>query len=269
MAFPKPKKLSEIKAKPVEFYLENFLPLPKGKVTLLSARGGTGKTFLLVQAAIKFIQEKKDRKVLLWLSEDESGESRERAENIVMRILGLEQGDTSILTENIDIIGSEEMTEYINDQTAQEALKFFLPYDLVVLDPLIAFYNGDENSNSEARRFMQNLTRIASVNKQSVVIIHHHGKANDEGKSNTRGASAFVDAARLLYELHYDKESDTHTITIEKENVPASKFHGKKFNRKVLPYSVVIEEPDKQPIRSKDKVLQSQAKSKPSIWDKI
>jgi replicative DNA helicase len=266
MPFPQPKKLSETKAKPVEFYLESFLPLPKGKVTLLSARGGTGKTFLLMQAAIKFIQEKKDRKVLLWLSEDESGESRERAENIVTRILGLEQSDTSTVTQNIDIIGSEEITEYINDHSAKEALDFFTPYDLIVLDPLIAFYDGEENSNSEARRFMQHLTRIANVNKQSIVLIHHHGKANDEGKSSTRGASAFIDAARLLYELHYDSENDKHTISIEKENVPASKFHGKSFNRKVLPYSVIVESTaTTEPVE--DKVLKNGKKS--SLWDKI
>jgi len=242
---PKPKPLSETKKTKVEFYLKDFLPIPKTKVTMISGAGGMGKSFLSIQLAIRMIREVPDCKVLLWLSEDTAGESRERAEKILMRIMGTDQDDVNMMLRNIDIIGSdaEELTPYINDECLEPVKKFFAPYSLVVIDPLIAFFEGDENSNPMARRFLNILTAISAVNLQSILLVHHHGKKDADGKSTMRGASAFRDAVRVHYEMSYNEKESNPLITLEKDNVNAGQYlKNKEFSLKILPYDVVVEE---------------------------
>ena len=244
---PKPKPFSKVKSQKVEFYLKNFLPIPKTKVTMISGAGGLGKSFLTIQLAVKMIQEDSSRKVLLWLSEDTVGESRERAEKILTRVMGFSQDDASSMLRNIDIIGSdaEELTPYINDDNLPILKEFFSPYALVVLDPLIAFFNGDENNNPQARRFVNVLTAISTVNLQSILLVHHHGKKDSEGKSTMRGASAFRDAVRVHYEMSFNENGTDPMIFLEKDNVNAGKYlKDKNFSLKILPYDVVIEGED-------------------------
>ncbi len=243
--FPKPKAFSTVKSQKVEFYLKSFLPIPKTKVTMLSGAGGLGKSFLSIQLAVRMIQEDSSRKVLLWLSEDTVGESRERAENILSRVMGFSKEDASSMLRNIDIIGSdaEELTPYINDNSFQPLKEFFSPYALIILDPLIAFYGGDENSNPQARRFVSILTSISTVNLQSILLVHHHGKKDAEGKSSMRGASAFRDAIRVHYEMSFNENGKDPMIFLEKDNVHAGQYlKDKNFSLKILPYDLVIEE---------------------------
>ncbi len=242
---PKPKKFSEVKIQEVEFYLKDFLPIPKTKVTMLSGAGGLGKSFLAIQLAVKMIKEDGSRKVLLWLSEDTVGESKARAMKILTRVMGYSEDDANSMLRNIDIIGSdaEELTPYIHDNSLSALKEFFKPYSLVVLDPLIAFFDGDENSNPQARRFISVLTAISTTNLQAIVLVHHHGKKDAEGKSTMRGASAFRDAIRVHYEMSYNENGDNPLIILEKDNVNAKQYlNEKEFSLKILPYDVVIEE---------------------------
>lgn len=242
---PKPKAFSTVKSQKVEFYLKNFLPIPKTKVTMLSGAGGLGKSFLSIQLAVRMIQEDSTRKVLLWLSEDTVGESRERAENILTRVMEFSIEDASSMLRNIDIIGSdaEELTPYINDSSLSTLKEFFSPYSLVILDPLIAFFGGDENSNPQARRFISVLTAISTNNLQAIIVVHHHGKKDADGKSTMRGASAFRDAVRVHYEMSYNEKDNNPLITLEKDNVYAQQhLKSKSFSLNILPYEVVIED---------------------------
>ena len=50
-------KFSEVEDKEIEFLLKDYLPVPKKAVTLLSARGGAGKSWLALQIALKVINQ--------------------------------------------------------------------------------------------------------------------------------------------------------------------------------------------------------------------
>ncbi len=245
--FPKPKQFSTVKSQKVEFYLKDFLPIPKTKVTMISGAGGIGKSFLSIQLAIRMVQENSSKKVLLWLSEDTIGESRERARQILKKIIKISENDANLILKNIDIIGSdaEELTPFIKDDTLVPLKEFLSSYSLVVLDPLIAFFDGEENDNSQARRFISVLTAISTINLQSIILIHHHGKKDKDGNSTMRGASAFRDAIRVHYEMKF-KEGGNPLIELEKDNVHAGQYlKEKSFSLKILPYDVVIEEKEK------------------------
>ena len=77
---------------------------------------------------------------------------------------------------------------------------------LAVFDPLLAFYGGNENDNSEARVFIQAFAEWAKKAEITTIIIHH---ANKDGDS--RGATAFHDGVRARYELDMPRDADGET----------------------------------------------------------
>jgi replicative DNA helicase len=81
-------------------------------------------------------------------------------------------------------------------------------FDFIILDPLIAFYGGDENNNSQAREFMNLLAEWADKEDKAILVVHHNNKSVTGG---IRGASAFVDAVRLQYELLTNENNKENT----------------------------------------------------------
>ena len=236
---------NDIKAKEPQFYCKEWLPIPKNTLTMISAPGGTGKSFLSIQLAIRIVAENPKQRVLLWLSEDPLFYTKDRINKIFNRIAPELLDKKEEILKQIDIIGAEHETIYFNELSLQDLIKIgdelVVNYNVVVLDPLIAFYSGEENSNTQARKFMNILNRIAQERLLSIILIHHHAKG--EG-NRTRGASAFVDAVRLLYTLNTIKnDKEIHPtrrlIKIEKDNWGVRQLLNKnELEREILPYQV-------------------------------
>ena len=249
------KKATELEAKEPSFYCKEWLPIPKNAITMISSPSGMGKSFLAIQLAIRSIIENPTNKVLLWLSEDPAFYIKERIDKIFEKIIFPELNCVKEdILKQIDVIAAESETFYINDsETDIKTLKKELvEYNIVVFDPLIAFYKGDENNNSEAKHFMNILNEIAKEDSLSIILIHHHNKKE---KNTTRGASAFVDAVRLLYTIEKigeDEEinSTKRLIKIEKDNWGVKQLFGiSEFEKEILPYHGV----KKRGIKSKAK----------------
>ena len=213
-AFLKP---SEITAKKPEFYLENFIPLPKATIGMISARGGSGKSMLALQIALRLASLK--IKTLVWLSEDPLAMTKTRLESM-LKMLDLKINDDFLyLTDNIPprfvVKNNRELIVASIYYDFKIACKDF---QVIILDPLIAFYGGDENSNTDARFFMNLLNYFAKKTNKTIILIHHHAKLR-ENKQDARGASAFTDAVRAHYSIKPD-ENDNRFINvhIEKDN---------------------------------------------------
>jgi replicative DNA helicase len=238
------KSILDVVEKEPEFYLKNWLPIPLGTITIISALGGTGKTWLVVQLALRFILENPNKKVFLWLSEDLEAIVKHRMNLICESILSTSLDDRF---KNITITDSSPQTLLEREKGVYkmsykfEQIKAELnEYDLVVLDPLLAFYGADENDNSQARLFMQPFMNWAKDTNKSIIFLHHSSKATgNDNSSKTRGAGAFVDASRVCYELDKVYNSDKKTvdlnslhlrdIKLSKDNYGVIK-HLKKFN---------------------------------------
>ena len=91
--------------------------------------------------------------------------------------------------------------------------------DLVILDPFVKSHGMEENSNNEIDFVCGLLASIAVKNNCAVDAPHHTNKspaaAGDGNKS--RGASAFKDAARLVYSLTPMSLEDAQTFGISEE----------------------------------------------------
>lgn len=233
----------QIEAREVEYYLKEWLPIPKASTSMITSAGGTGKTMLAIQIAIRIIAENPDRKVLLWLTEDGKGQTKQRLNEILRTIVTTT--DKKTVEKNITIIGAETGSYLVTTADEAKLKEKLLPYTLVVIDPLIAFYGYEnENNNRDARTFMQIWNRTAIANSQSILFLHHNNKAKEN--ATARGASDFINAVRLLYRMEYIENSRNRKIIVEKENGTAKLLlQGKEVERIVMPTEIIIEKKGK------------------------
>lgn len=205
--------LDKVDAKGANFILEKYLPIPENAVTLLSALGGTGKTRLSLIMASKYIIETNFKyNVALWLTEDHQGQVKEitnqlandgliEARTMANMLLILDDPPQLAKREKGLFKANYEEINKIGDSLVEQNVK------LAVFDPLLAFYGGNENDNSEARVFIQSFATWANKAEITTVIIHH---ASKDGGS--RGATAFHDGVRARYELDVPRDKDGNTI---------------------------------------------------------
>jgi len=242
--------IENIESKEVEFIAKEWLPIPIRTVSLITAPGGTGKSWLVLQLAIRAIQSGDIKKAFLWLSEDPKEISKNRFDKIYDKVMRIED---NVIKKKIDISDSPTIQFLYDDQRKVEVSPLFShfkakmqEYDLIILDPLIAFYGTDENNNSSARRFMQLFTDWANKENKTIIFIHHSTK----NTTQSRGASAFVDAVRTVYEIDKIKdkegnvkESNKRVIKLTKDNYGiAHLLKSFSVERVLFPTKIVHEE---------------------------
>jgi len=236
--------LENIKAEEAEFICKSWLPFPKNAVSLVTAGGGVGKSFLLLQAAMRMVRDE-ELNVFMWLSEDPLSLSRYRFEIIAKQIL---EDNIRRFGSKLHLSGADSETIHFLEESragVSVSSKFYQfkavlkAYDVIILDPLIAMFGADENNNAHARKFINLFTRWASKEKKTIIFIHHGTK----NTSQSRGASAFVDAVRLVYKVEYIKnekgevsEDESRWIILDKDNNGAKKYLGsEKVKRQIFP----------------------------------
>ena len=241
--------LDQVKAEEAEFICKSWLPFPKNTVSLVTAGGGVGKSFLLLQAAMRMIRDEK-LKVFIWLSEDALSLSKYRSELIAKNIL---ESEMDIFSKNLHIAGADSETIHFLEESragVEVSSQFYQfkrmlrEHDVIILDPLIAMFGADENNNAHARKFINLFTRWATKEEKTIIFIHHGTK----NSSQSRGASAFVDAVRLVYKVEAIKddkgetqEDDMRWIILDKENNSAKKYLGSsKVKRQVFPKKLSV-----------------------------
>ncbi len=233
------KDLKDIEIENPKFLLEKILPIQENEINIFSANGGSGKSYLIAYLLLELARIGK--KSFAWFSEDALGVTKSR----LLKLVNLH---THLEINNITIVGKENQPIQFVERTSKkleindkfEKLKKELKeYDIIVLDPLIAFYGGDENNNSEARYFMALLNKWCEDDKKTIILVHHNNKVDKEGNSSSRGASAFIDACRMQYSIHSNKDDDRYRIAkIEKTN----HFSGnKEYKIKLFDTKIVFE----------------------------
>ena len=114
-------------------------------------------------------------------------------------------------------------------QAISDEIAFHQP-DIVMIDPVINFFDGEENNNSEIHKLLDRVDLLIELNNVSVMIAHHTGKerADDKTFMSARGGSAFAGwfdsgfklggerpDVSFFYEARNAKEPDEHTARFD------------------------------------------------------
>ena len=206
---------SQITDERASFLLDDFMPLPVGAATIISSRGGSGKSALALQLALR--ASARGINTLAWLSEDPITLTKHRLEKI-SKMTGININDNLMLCGDMPFYILMKNNKNIMVNTGFYDFKAACKkFKIVIIDPLIGFYGGDENDNAQARYCMDLLGFWAKEENKSIVIVHHQTKYMNV--SIARGASAFVDAVRAHYSAEKDKDDNRYVkVKIEKDN---------------------------------------------------
>jgi 5S rRNA maturation endonuclease (ribonuclease M5) len=211
------------KAEPVHWLIEGILQ--RGSLTLLSARGGTAKSLLALEASIRLsagdigpwlgVFEHAEEPLKGVYVDAECGRAR-----IMRRIRELVMGDSfppevaDLALPNLQVFSVETIAERGGVVHALPGLLEGRDVDYVVLDPLRSFMPAnieDENSNTCVGRLMDELVGIAKQHSVALLVIDHDSKSG----TVARGASSKLDAAEMV--LHLERpyeEEDPHYLEL-------------------------------------------------------
>jgi len=210
--------------------------LPLGKVGLVVAAGGVGKTLVECQFALSvalglplfgvFAVEHPGA-VLLGLGEEDADEihrrlysaagamglSREQREEAARRIVPLAMAGVNVALTSGDGNGNVGTTA-TRDRLLECLKGADTDWSLIILDPLSRWAGNDvEKDNHAATRFIEVAEELTQVRGSPTVLVAHHSNKLSRGRDagpgkaeSARGASALTDGARWVANL--DPEGD-------------------------------------------------------------
>jgi RecA-family ATPase len=210
---------------------------PAGKVGILSAPGGTGKTMALAGLALAVATGRawlqaggagdkgkpggrgfpvaSPGRVALLLGEEDADDIGSRL-FYSARLMELRADEKELAARRVIVgpLAGEDVSLVTEDgelSARAEALYARLealsdendPWALILVDPLSRFGGiGAEADNALATRAIQALERLTRLpGRPAVLMAHHERKGGGEGAEAVRGASAIVDGARWVARL--------------------------------------------------------------------
>ena len=215
--------------------------LRAGKVGLLVAAGGVGKTQALVQLAIAVaaggwwlgtFHVAEPGRVLLALAEEDADEVNRRLYHAA-KIIGLNDEERRDVLDRIvamplagvplslvehDRDGNVTTTEACRELRA--VLDAGGPWRLVVLDPLSRWAGSDtEKDNAAATRFVQTVESLTTAPGEPTVLVAHHSPASTRAASGAapspRGVTGLSDGARWVATLAPIEVDDKRPLPFE------------------------------------------------------
>ena len=210
---------------PRRWLLHDTLPL--GKVGMVVAPGGTGKSFLMIQLAVAVATQTllanywtvdSPGASLILCAEEDDDDLHHRLQDVIAATVG--QDPTmpalikqrifikSMITENNLMTHSNErreivLTDYV-DRLALTA-RGIPDLKLIIIDPASRFRGGDENAAHDTTRFVEALERLRSATDATVLLVHHASKgsmnADEVDQGASRGSSALSDGVRWQMSL--------------------------------------------------------------------
>jgi hypothetical protein len=237
-------RLSEVEALPVGWLWHQRVPM--GMLTLLNGDPELGKTWLSLDMAARITTGRGfpdgaanpfgERRDVLWVSaEDPDGQV------VKPRLQMLEADVTRVHSFKFVLEKSLEgnyLTEHGLDLSCHiEQLDQWLDRNklvaMMILDPLAAFIGRtDSHRNSEVRRLLSPLSKLAAKHDVAIIGINHLSKGNGENAMyRGMGSIAFVAAARSSWLIAKDKKrpKDRRLFTKIKCNVQTEDVGGLSF----------------------------------------
>ncbi len=182
--------------------------IPRGVLGVLTATGGTGKTFFLLSLAMAGasggnfgpINAPRPLKTLIIVGEDTQDELDRRLWDIGRGQFPDILHAASVYGEVGPLMRLEGASPVLADTWywLDETLTNHEGLDLLIIDPKSRFYGLDENNSEHATQWVQCLETLAKKHGVTILFSHHTSKdtAGTISQNMSRGSSAIVDGCR-------------------------------------------------------------------------
>lgn len=193
--------------------------LPAGRVGMLAAPGGSGKSWLSLQWSLALAggwsapwpadlhQPQEPRHVLVVTAEETALDLHHRLWALGSRLTADERSAVAKHLHVHPMVGMSLVAYGLAGELAV-ALGSALAarqHALVILDPLVRLSEIDENDNRAGTGLVNVVDQLARDSGAAIVLLHHVGKAalraGDGDQSAARGATALVDGVRWMATL--------------------------------------------------------------------
>lgn len=196
--------------------VEGFLA--RSGVTLLSAKGGAGKSLLTTDLAVRMAAGDDG----YWLDSFQIApgplrvaivEAENGASRIRRRVRELVMGDAfppelaDVAADALKLFPAEALQKREEVLAALPALIAHWALDVVIIDPLRSFFPAavaDENDNVSVGRVLDSLVSTAKRSYAAILVVDHDSKAGGAA----RGASSKQDGAEIVWQLTMPDPSD-------------------------------------------------------------
>ena len=234
--------LFDIKDAKVDYFVRNPAPprhwllyntLPLGKVGMLVAPGGTGKSFFSIQLAVAVAtglrladhwEVDEVGSSLILCAEEDDDDLHHRLRDVLSATVAytpalqqlIEQRVhiKSMLTENNLMTHANDRREIVPTEYVDRLIltaKQIPDLRLIVIDPASRFRGGDEIAAQDTTRFVETLERLRSATGATVLLVHHTNKlsanADEANQGAARGSSALTDGVR--WQMNLNKPNKT------------------------------------------------------------
>ena len=206
--------------------------IPYGKLILLNGLGSAGKTFIIcsfmatiTSGALWPDGQKADQGCVIYFTTEDgiqdtiSKRFRDNGGNpaymcYYQRVINnIEHQDEEFVLQEMNLL--EELINKIERERG--------PVRMVVFDPITAFTGKiDENKNNQVRSILAPLMRLTDLKKFACIgVIHPKKGATLSGTAaeGVAGSSGYVNAARRVWQVFYDKENAVRYMLVAKNNL--------------------------------------------------
>lgn len=214
------QRLTEITADQIEPKSVDWLWYPRiaaGTITLVGARGGTGKGMFLTDIAARITtgdlwptkqREKAPKGRVLWCETEDMIE-----ETVVPRLIAAEADRSRVIIKRSarDLFSIENLRGYIEARNIR----------LIVLSPLNSFLDiEDANNGKLVRDGMERLQACIEGTDCAIVgICHLNKKADLDAIERLLGSVEYVNFVRNVLLLHAEKGTDDVRVVHAKQNI--------------------------------------------------
>lgn len=192
-ALPTVKKGKEIMAMEisVEWLIENLLP--KESITILSGRGGIGKTWLSMQIGGAVSQGTPFMGLPTQMAEVYYIDFENSLPVVKDRLEKIQAGEVNFLHSGLGVPPPK-----LDKPQWKNYFSVCRPGSLLIFDTLRASQSMDENDSKEMASIMMKLKELRDRG-HTILLLHHTPKANDQ---MVKGSSAIIDLSDHVLSLH-------------------------------------------------------------------
>lgn len=211
-----------------EFIVDGWVP--KGAVTVIGASGGTGKSSLAHNLAVKAaIDWKDDEPKPMWLN---SKINFDNCKGLVVYLSG--EDGPAIVHSRAKVYDPEGRSDRLmvlrTDFGEEKDLAGFLrrlhklpDVSLVVIDPARKYLTGDEEDAAVVSQFFEAIEEFAINKNAAMVVVHHLAKGArpkhvSEIYDLLRGSQVFIDRPRVVIGMY--REGPYVVAGLAKNNIP-------------------------------------------------